>query len=252
MRIFSCLSGAAMGAGLMYFLDPDRGRRRRALLRDQIISCNRQWGDFFRTAGRDLRNRIEGVSAEIASLFTSDHASDDVIAARVRAKIGRYVAHPRAVEVEVHNGRVILSGPVLANEVEGLVRAALAVRGVTGVDNQLDVHREAGNISSLQGGQMPPGEPLEIMQENWSPAFRLLAGIAGGALLAYGFTRRAPAACAMGSLGLAIMSTAGMGQEQGRQGRPGPMGTRRQPAQATDAGSRRRSMPVASANGLTE
>jgi hypothetical protein len=32
------LVGAGMGAGLMYFYDPQMGRRRRALTRDQLIS----------------------------------------------------------------------------------------------------------------------------------------------------------------------------------------------------------------------
>lgn len=33
------LIGAAVGGAAMYFFDPDRGRRRRALLRDQALKA---------------------------------------------------------------------------------------------------------------------------------------------------------------------------------------------------------------------
>jgi hypothetical protein len=34
-----------LGAGLMYFLDPDRGRRRRTLVRDQMAHADNVLGD---------------------------------------------------------------------------------------------------------------------------------------------------------------------------------------------------------------
>ncbi|HYT95361.1 MAG TPA: hypothetical protein VEL76_41970 [Gemmataceae bacterium] len=45
-----------------------------------------------------------------------------------------------------------------------------------------------------------------LMEGNWSPRTRLFLGLAGGGLLAYGLTRRAPTACILGSIGLALLA----------------------------------------------
>jgi len=39
------LVGALIGAGFMYLLDPDGGRRRRAVLRDQLVSAGHKTSD---------------------------------------------------------------------------------------------------------------------------------------------------------------------------------------------------------------
>jgi hypothetical protein len=62
--ILMLLGGVALGAGLMYILDPDRGRRRRALLRDQLVSASNKASDAVGKTSRDLSNRAQGVIAE--------------------------------------------------------------------------------------------------------------------------------------------------------------------------------------------
>jgi len=58
------LTGVTVGAGLMYLLDPERGRRRRALLRDKCVSLSSQTGDALGRTARHLGNRAQGVAAE--------------------------------------------------------------------------------------------------------------------------------------------------------------------------------------------
>ena len=58
------LTGVTLGAGLMYLFDPERGRRRRALLRDKAVSLSSQTGDALGRTARDLSNRATGVAAE--------------------------------------------------------------------------------------------------------------------------------------------------------------------------------------------
>lgn len=91
--------GLGIGTGMMYLLDPDRGRRRRALLRDKCVSATRKTGEGIETAARDLSNRARGIATSIQSVFTSAEPDDAVLSDRVRSKLGRIVSHPGAIKV---------------------------------------------------------------------------------------------------------------------------------------------------------
>ena len=58
------LGGIGIGAGLMYMLDPDKGRRRRALVRDQLTSASNSASKALGRTSRDLSNRAQGAVAE--------------------------------------------------------------------------------------------------------------------------------------------------------------------------------------------
>jgi osmotically-inducible protein OsmY len=156
MRSLSKLIGVLIGgAGLMYLLDPDRGARRRALVRDQVARARHKLGDRLDATARDLGNRTRGTLAEARSRFRKEAVDDAVLHERVRSEIGHAVSHPGAIEENVSDGRVTLRGPVLAHELDGLLRAVRRVRGVSEVRNELEVHQEAGDVPSLQGGRIP-------------------------------------------------------------------------------------------------
>src|SRR5829696_4131126 len=78
-------AGLGLGTGLMYLLDPDRGRRRRALLRDKGAWAARKTGDCIEVTAHDLRNRTQGIFHFHSS---SEPVDDSVIAERVRSKLG--------------------------------------------------------------------------------------------------------------------------------------------------------------------
>jgi len=196
--------GIGLGAALMYVLDPDRGRRRRALVRDQLVSAAHRAPDAVGATARDLSNRTRGLAAEVGSMLSSEEVSDEVLMARVRSKMGRVVSHPHAVEVTVERGCVTLSGPILAREVDDLLSCVSRVRGVAGVENQLEVHEEVGNVSALQGGRR--GHRFEFFQENWSPTARLMAGLAGVTLASYGLSRRDPLSLVLGVAGVGLLA----------------------------------------------
>jgi hypothetical protein len=61
-----------LGALAMYLLDPEQGRRRRALLRDQITHARRLMGERTGAAMRDVSNRAYGVAKEAQRAVTSD------------------------------------------------------------------------------------------------------------------------------------------------------------------------------------
>jgi uncharacterized membrane protein len=200
------LTGAAIGAGLMYAFDPREGRRRRALFLDQLNHLGNCTADGLDKATRDLQNRIRGTLAEVSALASSERTSDDVIAQRVRSKAGRFLRHPAALEVDVSDGCVCLRGPVLRDEHEAIVSAARWVRGVRHVDDQLEVH-DTPDIAALQGEGRHRGASFGG-RSNWSPATRLVAGSIGGMLLFNCLLGRSVAGTLGGLAGFGLLARA--------------------------------------------
>src|SRR3954447_9432636 len=133
------IKGMGLGAGLMYFFDPDLGRRRRALLADQMTHTCCTLEDFFGEATRDLSTRARGLPATLDHRMRNEPPpSDEVLVERVRAMLGRYVSHPRAIQVAAMRGHVVLRGPILASEVDGLRPAIASVWGVVDVADELE------------------------------------------------------------------------------------------------------------------
>jgi hypothetical protein len=199
-------AGLGLGIGVMYLVDPDRGKRRRALLRDKCVSAQKKTGEVIGVTARDFTNRAQGIAASIQSRFTSAETDDAVLVNRVRSKVGRIVSHPGAIEVASENGNVTLSGPVLEAEVDSILTCVKAVQGVNEVDNKLEVHKEAGNHPALQGGREPQGHRFEFLQENWSPAARFVAGAVGASLAIYGGKRRDILGAGLGAAGLLFLT----------------------------------------------
>lgn len=183
------IGGALAGAGLMFLLDPDRGTRRRALLRDRAARARHKLGDGLEATARDIGNRARGSAAELRSRFRKEDVDDDVLHERVRSAIGRAVSHPGAIAVTACEGRVTLQGPVLEDELDDLLRDVRRVRGVSEVDNQLELHREPGGVPAPQGGRPRDSRP-DVAQDNWAPATRVTLGAVGGALAFQGLRAR--------------------------------------------------------------
>lgn len=145
------ISGAAIGGVIAYFFDPSRGKRRRALIKDKGTRLANQANEYGGKIYRRLKNQGEGVIAKASKLTHQERVDDEALMNRVRSEFGRKIRHARAIEVEVNNGEVTLSGPILASEIDDLIRCVKDVPGVKDVINQLDVHKSAGKISALQG-----------------------------------------------------------------------------------------------------
>ncbi len=185
----SSLLAVVAGAAAAYMLDPVQGRRRRALVRDKIATASRQGREFADAASRDFRFRAQGIKSMLGGAGASAEAPDEVLVSRVRAKLGRYVSHPRAIKVGCTQGRIVLRGDVLAAELAAALAGVRSVRGVQNVIDELAIHETGEGVPALQGGVARGGEPYELMQHNWSPAVRVVSGGAGSALAAYGLMR---------------------------------------------------------------
>ena len=211
------IAGLGLGWGLGQVLDPARGRRRRAMVRDKLVSAAHAVGDAVDTTSRDVGNRTRGVVAELRARRSTEPVSDEVLVERVRAALGGVVRHPGSIEVSATNGEVTLRGPVLRDEVPRLLRRVRAVRGVRDVDDRLEVHAEPDDVAGLQGEARPrTGERFELLQSQWSPTARLLTGLGAGALALRGLTRGGLAGMVFSAGGLTLLARALTNLELGR------------------------------------
>lgn len=202
---WSIFGGLGVGAALMYLLDPDRGRRRRALLRDQLVHAGRRLREARRVTAVDISNRTNGLWAEASRWLREDgDASDAELIERVRSKLGRVVSHPHAIEVAAQDGHVTLNGPILNEEVRPLLSCVQRVEGVRSVEDRLAAYPQAGRVSALQGGR-PRSRRFELLQRNWSPTARVIAGGVGAGMLAASARGPSPAGLALGLLGAGML-----------------------------------------------
>jgi CBS domain-containing protein/uncharacterized protein YwbE len=204
------LSGAAfltLGAGVMYVLDPARGRTRRAKLRDKAASLYNDSTHYAGKVQRDLQNRATGAVASAKSKLKADEElSDQKLEARVRSCLGRATSHPHAIRVRAENGCVTLDGNVLTPEVRNVISAVRSVPGVREVQDHLHAYESGDHVPDLQGGRPRQGQRSELMQSNWSPATRFLASAVGGGLVLYGMRAAGPVAKATASVGACLLT----------------------------------------------
>jgi hypothetical protein len=137
-RKWVLIGGAGVGATVMYLLDPDRGRRRRAMLRDKGLHGIRSTGRALGVLSRDVAHRSHGLFAKSKSVIARERVPDPVLGERVRSRIGHVLPHAGSIGVAVREGRVTLSGPISGRDVRKLLACVSRVPGVTGVENELE------------------------------------------------------------------------------------------------------------------
>lgn len=146
-------AGAAMGAGLMFLLDPRGGRRRRALIRDKVLRSSRiareYGGKLTRHAAREARGGFEERKAQLRERDAI--IPNEVLSERVRAQLGHVVSHPGSIDVIAENGVVTLRGPVLRGEMRKICERLDDTRGVRNYNLELREFESAQNIPGLLG-----------------------------------------------------------------------------------------------------
>ena len=199
-------AGAGLGAGLMYLLDPQGGRRRRAVARDKAASALNKGGDAVKKTSRDLGNRTKGLVAQVGSRLRHEdvQVDDRVLRDRVRSKLGHAISHPSALDVTVEDGRVTLTGPVLALEADRLLDGVRSVKGVRDVECRFDLHERSEDHPAFQADG---ASASRLANRRWVPAAtRVLAGTAGGALAVAGFKKKGPLGIALRTVGFSLLA----------------------------------------------
>jgi hypothetical protein len=140
-RSLNTLGALAAGALAMYYLDPELGARRRALLAELVRSGFP--GERRGAAARSRPSRPAYLRATHA-----DPRSDAELRDRIQMRLGRMVSHPGAIRIDVDNGVVRLSGRVLAKERDGLLAQVQDMPGVQKLVNAMTAHDNPQEIAA--------------------------------------------------------------------------------------------------------
>jgi gas vesicle protein len=135
--LLSGAAGVGIGALGMYLFDPDRGKRRRTLVRDKAVKAYNEAVEAVVKTEEDLINRAKGMAAEVKSTLAHEEVEDNVLLARIRSRMGHLVKNPQAVNVSVKEGKVSLTGILPHAEYHALLASIRHTPGVKGLMNQL-------------------------------------------------------------------------------------------------------------------
>jgi osmotically-inducible protein OsmY len=132
--------GAAIGALLAFFLDPQSGARRRNTTRDRMLAMFRRGGRKTARAGRTVAAEAYGVAQKAQHLREEPKEFDDAtLADKVQTEIFRDADIPKGqINVNAQDGVIQLRGELPSEEmIEDLVSRARDVQGVRDVENLL-------------------------------------------------------------------------------------------------------------------
>jgi osmotically-inducible protein OsmY len=137
---------AAAGAALVYFLDPQNGRRRRGQAVDRTAGLVRRLGRRVKRAGRGAASEVSGLGRKAAHMReeSKPQPNDAALAEKVSSEVFRDPSIPKGqINVNAENGVVYLRGQVeSADLVQRLERAVRDVQGVRDVENLLQTGAE--------------------------------------------------------------------------------------------------------------
>ncbi len=130
----------AAGAAAAWLLDPQSGRRRRALLRDRVVALFRRGAQKGERAARGVASEAYGLKQKATHLHEQPKDFDDqTLKAKVETELFRSADAPKGnVAVNAQHGIVQLRGEVDSPElIDELVARTRAVQGVREVENLL-------------------------------------------------------------------------------------------------------------------
>lgn len=150
-RLFAL--GAAMGAALAYFFDPEAGNRRRSTIRDRVLAFFRRTGHEAGRAGQAAKSQAYGVTQKAVHLKerSKEEPDDATLAHKVEIELFRDADVPKGdINVNAENGVVYLRGQVADKDLaEALGKSARKIQGVREVENLL--HTPGTPASTKQG-----------------------------------------------------------------------------------------------------
>jgi hypothetical protein len=157
MHVRATVRGAILGAATMYFLDPERGRRRRATSRDRMAGALRRRVKRSNRFLRGIALAFVGKGRRLVHVADRHGPYDDAtLADKVQSEVFRDPRVPKShVNVNAEHGIVYLRGEVPTPDlIEALEAATRRVAGVVDVENRLHL---PGERAPMAGVHAPRG-----------------------------------------------------------------------------------------------
>ena len=201
-------AGAAVIAAAGYMLNPASGPMRDMSASERMDLTATRLREGAGETRRGLSGRVKRFAERVKTIWRGEIDADKALIRKVRGAIRSAVSRVPGIGVAVHDGRVLLHGDVAREEHERIVRAVSAMPGVREVSDQL-IERDTAEFSnrpvqrSTQGDTWKRGtwrQNLNLRQEHWTPAARVLMGALGATLIG-GATRRRTALGALAGIG---------------------------------------------------
>lgn len=201
-------TAAAVVAGAGYLLSKRRKRAHiptvnapgeAATLAEQVVEETRE-------TGGDFTSTIRKHADKVMDVLRGEVEQDKVLIRQVRETVQRMLGKTSGVGITVNEGKALLHGNIPPDKHESLVRAVQSTPGVRDVADML-VERNDDDPSLRAPSRLSQAgdwKKVDLRQEHWSPATRLLTGIMG-AVLIRGVARGSALGVLGGLLGSALL-----------------------------------------------
>jgi hypothetical protein len=138
------------GAGLMFFLDPDKGAARRSHAAGSVAACLNKTGSSMRSMGEGLAGKLWGKARDAESMarnFVNRKRIDSEQLVRdIRAQISHLSDRARGVQLMADaDGDVTVTGDIARDEVDKFLEILHGVPGVSHVINRMTISGNAGD-----------------------------------------------------------------------------------------------------------
>ncbi|MDB5050745.1 MAG: transport-associated protein [Fibrobacteres bacterium] len=156
----------------------------------------------------DVVVRTQSLLREIRALVVHADVPDSILQEKIKAKIGRMVARPDAVQFRVEQGKVFLAGTAREGEIRALAEGLSGMRGVRHLENRL----EALTPPFTSWNDAEPGFRPARRKPGSYPYWVSLIMAAGGIVLAsIGYRLRGGQGAALVAGGATLLGAGGAG-----------------------------------------
>jgi hypothetical protein len=161
MLLVAAIAGAA-GAVAALLLDPDRGRSRRAYLRDRLAAAIRRFGRRVARGLRFVGSTTAGVGAALSRRGRREPLDDVSLAHKVETELFRDPSIDKGrMNVNAERGVVYLRGTAETPErISAIEDRTRQIAGVRAVENLLHLPGTPARRASIHGRDEPAGQGI--------------------------------------------------------------------------------------------